>query len=305
MTLSLTPWGNFRLLPRDRAGTSHPDLGKSQLVVIEAQRTVAEIDSIVQTTDVFGLPALDSPDTYELLDGAIRITAAISFAIGADLDPSPAALEDSTNAYIAETDVDRHLLTRFGTHRARLPVNASTGVEVADHQPVDAQLIEVLARRGAVAVYREALRTETQIGQFRELWRTLEFAFQAHGTLLVDLLAAFPPVAELEFDRTELEELRTLRGKISHAASRSGSTELARSRGEVIERIGRLWCLVDRVLLTKSDASRSLLVDELRPLRAFIDRSGTVRFAPSVADPEDWLREHGVSMARRFRQPEH
>jgi len=129
-----------------------------------------------------------------------------------------------------------------------------------------------------VTVYREAVRTDTQIGQFRELWRTLEFAFQAHGQLLVDLLAAFPPVVELEFDREELEDLRTLRGKISHAASRSGSTELAHSRGAVIERLGRLWSLVDRVLLTKNDASRSLVVDELRPLSAFIDRCGRGAF---------------------------
>jgi hypothetical protein len=48
---------------------------------------------------------------------------------------------------------------------------------------------------------------------------------------LVKLLASFPPVAELGFDRNELEALRTLRGKISHAASHTGSSELARSGG--------------------------------------------------------------------------
>jgi hypothetical protein len=301
MSLGLAPWGDFRL---SEAGGWNADSVGSQLVMIEAQRTVTETQGIAKTVDAFGRTALDSPDRYELLDGAIRITAAISFAIGADLDPSPADLEGSSNVYIAETDSDRRLLARFGIDRARLPLAASTRVEVADHHPVDERLIAELARRGAVAVYREALRTDTQIGQFRKLWRTLEFAFQAHGTLLVELLAAFPPVVELEFDRQELEELRMLRGKISHAASRSGSAELARSRGDVIGRIGRLWCRVDRVLLTKAEASRSLVVDELRPLSAFIDRHGTVSFSPSVADPEDWLSEHGITMAGRFRQPE-
>jgi len=97
------------------------------VVVIEAQRTVATTDSIVATTDAFGRDVLDSPDTYELLDGAIRITAAISFAIGADLDPSPAHFGNSSNTYIAETASDRQLLARFGIDTARLPVKSVDG----------------------------------------------------------------------------------------------------------------------------------------------------------------------------------
>jgi hypothetical protein len=303
MSLHLLPWGNFRVSRLTEVGGVHLKPTASQPAVIEAERLVTKPGEIAKTTDAFGRAALESPEIYELLDGAIRITAAMSFAIGTDLEPSAADF-GASNVYVAETDPDRRVLAEFGTDRARIPVKASTAVEVADHYPVDAPLIEALARRGAASVYREALRTDTQIGQFRELWRTLEFTFQAHGRLLVDLLAAFPPAAELDFDREELDELRTLRGKISHAASRSGSTELAESRAAVIERLGRLWCLVDRVLLTKSDTSRSLVVDELRPLRAFIDRGGATRFDPSVADPEAWLGEHGAGRARRFRQPE-
>jgi hypothetical protein len=305
MILGLAPWGNFRLSPLDRTTDLLGDRLTNPPVVIEAQRTVTDIARIVTATDVFGRATLSSPDIDDLLDGAIRISAAISFAIGTDLSPSAADLANSANKYIAETDNDQRLLERFGIDRACLPLKASTGVDTADHYPVDAQLVEALARRGAVAVYREALRTDTSIGQFRELWRTLEFAFQAHGVQLVKLLASFRPVAQLGFDRNELEALRTLRGKISHAASRSGSTELGQSGADVIERIGRLWSLVDRVLLTKKHASPSLDVDELRPLSAFIDRDGIIQFSPSISDPEDWLEEDGISRTRRFRQPEH
>jgi hypothetical protein len=298
-------WGDFRLYPLDGTTDLRGAPQANPPVVIEAQRTVTEVDRIVTATDIFGSATLSSPDIFDLLDGAVRISAAISFAIGTDLSPSPSHLANSANKYVAETDNDQRLLERFGIDRARLPLKATTGVETADHYPVDAQLIEALARRGAVAVYREALRTDTNIGQFRELWRTLEFAFQAHGSRLVKLLASFPPVAQLGFDRNELEALRTLRGKISHAASRSGSTELAQSGADVIKHVGRLWSLVDRVLLTKKDASPSLDVDELRPLSAFIGRDGNVQFSPSISDPEDWLEQHGITRARRFRQPEH
>ncbi|HEX3911774.1 MAG TPA: hypothetical protein VHW67_13845 [Solirubrobacteraceae bacterium] len=301
MTIQLPPYGDFRLSPLEGTTDLSGEPTSSPPIVIDARRTVTDVDRIVEMVDILGRATLSSPDIGELADGADRISSAIGFAIGTDLSTSSAELTDFPNHYLAETDDDRRLLERFGVDRACLLLLASTGVEVADHSPVDAGLIKELAQRGAVTIYREALRMETNVGQFRELWRTLEFAFQAHGPKLVELLAAFPPVAELGFDRTELEAIRVLRGKISHAASRAGSAQTAQSGAEVVERIGRLWCLVDRVVLTKRDASRSLDVDELRPLKAFVDRDGRVQLSPSIANPEEWLEGHGISRARRFR----
>jgi hypothetical protein len=295
MSLELPKYGDFRVSPL---------AGWQETLVVEAQTAVMDTDQILEASDVFGRPSLACPDIYMLRDGATRIGAAMSFAIGSAFAVSSADLEDFPNNYVAETTEDQYLLDRFGIDAARLPLMASTAVEVTDHYPVDANLIGALARRGAVTVYCEALRMERSVGQFRELWRTLEFAFQAHGAQLVDLLVVFPPVAELGFDRKELEALRTLRGKVSHAASRSGSAELAESESAVIRQLGRLWCLVDRVLLTKKEASQSLDVDELRPLRAFIDCDGTMQLSPTICDPKKWWEEHGVSSAARFRGPE-
>ncbi len=301
MKIELSPYGDFKLSLMEGTSDLRGDPVSRPPIVIRGQRTVARTNQIVEAPDVLGRAALSSPDVHELMDGAIRIGAAISFAIGINLSVSLAELPDLPNDYVANTLEDDGVLERFGTTRARLPLQATTGVEVADHSPVDAQLIRELAQRGAVTIYREALRMDTNIGQFRELWRTLEFAFQAHGAELVELLANFPPAVELGFDRAELEAIRTLRNKVSHAASRAGSAETARSTAEVIRRIGRVWTLVDRVLLTKRDASPSLEVDELRPLMAFVDRDGNVQFGPSLANPEDWLASQTISRAERFR----
>jgi hypothetical protein len=288
--------GDFRLRRLDEWSGSEPP------VLIEAECGVERVDEIVMATDVFGRKVLSSPDIYSLLDGANRIVAAIGFAAGVTLSAHAADFEEEpANRYIAETREDQRTLRSFGVDGARLPLTATTAVEVADHYPVDAQLIQTLAERGAVTVYEEVLGSTTQTGRFRELWRVLEFAFQAHGRKLVNLLVNYPPAIELGFDRDELEALRVLRGRISHAASRAGTTEITHTRGASLVHTGRLWSLVDYIILTKKDASNSLDVEELRPLRAFIDRDGRPQFSPEIADPAAWAEEHMNSRAARFR----
>lgn len=294
ITLSM---GDFRLRRLDDWSEPEPP------VLIEAECCVEDVAEIAVDTDVFGRRVLSSPDIYSLLDGSIRISAAIGFAAGVTLSTNAADFaEESANRYIAETREDEQILRDFGVDSARMPLRATTAVEVADHHPVDAQFIQALAERGAVTVYEEVLGSTTESGRFRELWRVLEFAFQAHGRQLVELLASYPPAVALGFDRDELEALRALRGRTSHAASRAGTTEIARTRGASLVHTGRLWSLVDYVILTKKEASNSLDVEELRPLRAFIDRDGHAQFSPEVSNPEAWVEEHMNSRASRFRR---
>jgi hypothetical protein len=89
------------------------------------------------------------------------------------------------------------------------------------------------------------LRADSLSVTYRELWRTLELAFQAHGKELVRSIAAFPPAQRLGFDRLAIVSL------------------------------GRLWSLVDWVVLTKKDASRALEFDELELLGWIDDVSGS------------------------------
>jgi hypothetical protein len=81
----------------------------------------------------------------------------------------------------------------------------------------------------------------------------------------------------MEFDRDELRELHTLRGRASHAESRSGVHELEHVERECGARLARLSCLAERVILTKrSWGYPTTAVEELSPLLAYVRREGRV-----------------------------
>jgi hypothetical protein len=314
MDVTIVPCGSYQLTtmswPRDAAaGWDGSNVGR--WIVVAAERAV-DPSTVVSVEDFFERKradgsigpgkALTSPAVDELTDGASRIGGAISFAIGVALVVMTASLPGCLNNFIAETSEDEILLDALGTDIARLPLLPRTGVEISNNSPVDARLVQELAQRGAVGLYGDILAAPTAVGKFRELWRTLELAFRAHGMQLVDLLMKFPPTAELGFDQRELESLLVLRGKVSHAASRGGTAALLGFEGDVLDAIGRLWSLVDRILLTKRDSSRSLDVEELRPLSAYIGSDGTVQFEANVTDRDGWIDDFG-STSVRFRQP--
>jgi hypothetical protein len=97
--------------------------------------------------------------------------------------------------------------------------------------------------------------------------------------MLVGLLASYPPATQLGFDRQELRDLLTLRGRASHADSRTALQELIRTDKDCATRVDRLNTLVERVLLTKKDwGTMALEVDEMAPVQAYINADGTPVF---------------------------
>lgn len=220
--------------------------------------------------------AITCPEVHELTEGAHCLAGALGLDARVPFELSPLIDFHMPNRFVAENHDDRELLKSLG-RRVRPPVWGSSSVEVFDSEKVDAGFVRELARRRVVRVYSEAMQARTPSKKYRDLWRTLEFAFQAHDKELSRLITAFPPAQRLGFDYAELESLRALRGRLGHAASRPGGDDVARFDREATVSLGRLWSLVDWVVITKKEPSRSLAFDALRPLSAFITREGRVR----------------------------
>ncbi len=243
-------------------------------------------------------PAIFSPE-IDLVTEAARCTwGAVCFALGVALSFGPHMTDEFWSRYIPESGRDERVLRMLRTDRPRAPMTGRRGIEVFDGSPADADLIQGLARRRAVRLYPEVLHGIAPTAIFRDLWRTLELAFQAEGKQLTSLISKFSPVQKLGFDKAELERLRAVRGQISHASSRLGAGEVSRSEEEAINALGRLWCLVDRVLLSKRDASRSLEGEELRPLAAFIKSNGATEIEIEVSDERGWRLAFGSANPR-------
>jgi hypothetical protein len=133
----------------------------------------------------------------------------------------------------------------------------------------------LLDRTSGVRIYAMALAHGTASARFREMWRVLEAAFQLKDGDLIDRLVGYGPAIEMEFDRDELRDLHTLRGRASHAESRSGVHELEHVERECGARLARLSCLAERVILTKQSWGYPTTgVEELSPLRAYVQPDG-------------------------------
>lgn len=315
MTIALDPFGEFQVedwtWPDEEVLPTSPSPVADPLVVV-GERTVdptgmtLENDPLRLTKDEAGafrpLKATVSPEIGELAEGAGLIFGAISFAIGVALPFGPLITPHFPNLYLPDCERDRQILTELGG-QPKMPLSGRNGTEVFDGGPVDGDFVRELARRRAVRVYPEALHDISPTATFRDLWRTLELAFQAEGKALTKLLSQFGPAQRLGFDLDELEDLRTIRGQISHASSRLGTREVSRSEMSAGESLGRLWSLVDWVILSKKDSSQSLEEAELRPLAAFIRRDGVTQIESQIEDPDAWHTSYGWGASPRFHEP--
>jgi hypothetical protein len=263
-------------------------------------------DQIFMSYDAAGkivpAQAIDCPEIDLLTEGAVCVGGAIGFALGVPLETMPFFSPEDPNHFIAESEDDHRILADLGTERAQPPLAGTGEVEVFRRKFVDAAFVEALAKREIPSIYQGALGSQEPAVRFRALWRVLEFSFQAHGQKLVDLLTEFPPTRELGFDRRELEDLRTLRGRLSHAASRTGLREWRQANEEAIDSLGRLWSLVDWVTLCKREPGRSLDVEKLESLAAYIDRDGKAQVPEGGDDARDRMRNWSEG-SPRFRPP--
>jgi hypothetical protein len=305
ISVELPPYGAYEIKAWAEAVSPLPDGGDDHRLVVLAERSVDSSTLELVETPFWSDPemtkraqAVYSPEVGELSDGVLALVGAISFAIGVALEPAPMFGFDLPSQFFPETGAERQLLRDFGTARCHVPIAGVGGVEIFDDTVVDAALIQKLAHRHAVRVYPEVLNSNEPAAKFRQLWRVLELSFQAHGRDLLDLLEAFPPVQRLGFDRAELERLLVLRGRLSHAASRLGHLEVGRSSNEAAASLGRLWSLVDWVLLSKKSSSRSLDVEELEELAAYITEDGAVNVVGDIENPREWVQSWGKSGIR-------
>lgn len=229
---------------------------------------------------------------WEGADTALDVAGALSFLTDQAFTVSRPPLDDEL---VPETTEDEAVLERLGTREVWLGLSSNPQIRTFV-EPVTPELVAALLPKAVgLRLYADAIRQGSDTARYRDLWRVLESAFTLQDDELIAALAAYPPATDLEFDADELRELLVLRGRASHARSRTGRRELRQVRADVLQREGRLKSLVERVLMTKTEwGSRSAAVQELSPLRAWVGRpavddegvtrSRIVMFATPTAD---------------------
>jgi hypothetical protein len=219
-----------------------------------------------------GERTLVAPEVQYLRDVASDFAGALSFLTDSALvprSPKAALLPDSTD--------DEELLRSHpypvddGTIRT---VHAL--IRAIDPAAISRErLLKLLAKQEGLHLYREALRLETPVAQYRELWRLLESAFGCQDEELAQRLADYPPAVALRFTIAELRKLLIIRHRTSHAATRAGLAELRSASSQAAKLLDRLKCLAERVLVTKASwGAPTLEVDELSPLANYFTSDG-------------------------------
>jgi hypothetical protein len=178
---------------------------------------------------------------------------------------------------VAENEEDRATLEALGTRlvleEMATHIATRTFGECADPQILEALIPKTVGLR----IYADAVALSADVPKYRELWRVLESAFGLQGKDLVTALVSYPPAQELGFDENELKALLTLRGQVSHAATRGGLAELLRVGGLATGRVARLKCLAERVILTKRTwGTRDRELHELAPAVSWVTSDGTI-----------------------------
>jgi hypothetical protein len=295
MTVELADFGEFEVSEEPRLARAFDTSAGTRDLRIVGARTVdpgrlIKVDDIFSRTGI-GPGVLDTidGDVGLLVEGVDFIVGAISFLTGVPMQVMTSFGEGFRNELIPETEDDAKRLREFGTRFARISVGALNVVETIGRVEVDGPLIAALASRRIASVYADALGDLSPSVRFFSLWRTLEFAFQATGKDLVLLLLNFPKVSTMEFDRAELEELRAVRGRLGHAVSRSGYGEVLEANSLALRQLGRLWCLVDWVVSSKTGPGRDTDCEPLAELTAFIDRDGITKIVDPKVDPTEWI----------------
>lgn len=143
---------------------------------------------------------------------------------------------------IAELGADK---LRFGL-RAGLPTSFQSRGGITEQH-----ICDLMPRTPGLHLYADALKNTVTTASYRDYWRVLESAFNKIDDHLIPLLVQYPPVVELGFDETELRNLHTLRGRASHASSRSGLDEIREVNKLCETNLPRLRELAKRVITTK------------------------------------------------------
>ena len=201
--------------------------------------------------------------------GASDVVAALTFLTDVALAFSltgPAEL-------VPDTDEDTKLLDEFRTRQVYRETRAQPGMRTFPEVVIDSDAIRALIPKTAgLRLYGDALAGATDEARYRDFWRVLESAFSQQSKQLVNTLASYPPARELGFTKDELQELKELRGGVSHGTT---SSEEAAKSARV--RKQRLKSLVERVILTKESwGTPDLNAEELTPATSWVGPDGRV-----------------------------
>jgi hypothetical protein len=236
----------------------------------------ATLSGIDRTAEPFSSPVtfIAVPEAAALRDLVVNALGALSFAVGVGLSSSRLIFHDHL---VPETSTDDERLEELGSPHVLPELSVGRDVRTFHLSVVQPELLKQLMMRPGAALFADALNAIAPVARFRELWRILKSAFGLQGRELTQALAGYQPAAEMSFTYAELESLRTIRGRASHAASRAGTSELLTIEREVMQALGRVQSLVERVILTKKTwGARGGAVDELLRLQTYIGQDGHI-----------------------------
>jgi hypothetical protein len=222
------------------------------------------------------LPRLRIPDgsgpSLRHLDDAID---GLSFLTDISLHRRPSG----RGSLIPEDQEDADLIEGVGSDQPFSATSFKASIRTIS-LVVDAENVQTLigGPRIGVRLYADALRLSLPTGQFREFWRILESAFRQKDRALVKSLAEYQPAKEIEFDAEELKDLLTLRGRASHAETRTPDIELSEVEGLCDDKLPRLRSLAERVILTKRTwgAPSGGIHNPAPPVMSYVNKNGGI-----------------------------
>lgn len=191
------------------------------------------------------------------------------------------------DSLVAESSGDAEFLNNFETQRIHEELTATLSTRSFSLPSVDTETLEALAtKERGLALYAQALLIQEPIAAYREFWKLLESAFGAKDDELICCLSDFAPAQQLGFTSDDLRQLHILRGRASHAESRSGVEEHRFVFAETTRRLPRLKCLAERVILTKKTwGIRTTDTEVLTSVTGYIDADdGMDLIKPSLSN---------------------
>ena len=179
---------------------------------------------------------------------------------------------------IPECEEDNKLLNKLGTSEVYIGAVVVPSTRTFWLREVTLDFLSSLMdKQTGVALYSQALLCQEHVSAFREYWKVLESAFGAKDDELIDLLKDYGPAKELEFTEDELRELHILRGRASHAESRSGIVEYNYISRQASRKLRRLKCLAEQTILTKKTwGTRTKEIKRLLPLWGYVTCKGSI-----------------------------
>lgn len=179
---------------------------------------------------------------------------------------------------IPEGIEDKKQLDALGTEQVYTTLSAVVSIRSFQLSTISEQILRTLASKEVgMTLYSQALLAKDCVAKYRDLWKVLESAFGAKDKELVRLLARYGPATELCFTLDELHNLLILRGRASHAKTRSGMKELRHVISETRKRLPRLKCFVEQVLVTKKSwGTQNLYTERVAPVSAYVRPNGTL-----------------------------